>query len=101
MPDGLLKKSGLSTSTAWENYGENIETLFGANTVHDTVEIYYQNVCQETRDTGDDAANSENEAVEDRSLEPQDTTGDGTASSNEATKTISLYKNDQNVLLSS
>lgn len=43
-PDSLLKLSGLSTGTAWDNYDENTETLSGSDTLHDTVGICYQNV---------------------------------------------------------
>lgn len=52
-PDGILTSPGLSTATAWDNYDENSETLSGANTLHDTVGICYQNVC----DTFDASAN--------------------------------------------
>ena len=44
LPDGLLKKAGLATSLAWDNYDENTETLSGSGTLHDTVGICYQNV---------------------------------------------------------
>ena len=43
-PDGIVKQAGLCTGTAWDNYDENTETLSGANTLHDTVGICYQNV---------------------------------------------------------
>lgn len=41
-PDGLLTESELLTSLAWDNFDENIETLSGAGTFHDTVGICYQ-----------------------------------------------------------
>ena len=44
IPDGLTKSAGLSTSLAWDNYDENTETLSGSGTLHDTVEICYQNI---------------------------------------------------------
>ncbi len=33
-PDGLLRKPGLVTWCAWDNYDENMETLSGAGTLH-------------------------------------------------------------------
>ena len=44
LPDGLLKKAGLGTGLAWDNYDENTETLSGSGTLHDTVSICYQNI---------------------------------------------------------
>lgn len=41
-PDGLLTESELLTSLAWDNFDENIETMSGAGTLHDTVGICYQ-----------------------------------------------------------
>ena len=43
-PDGIVQQPGLVTSLAWDNYDENIETLSGCDTVHDTVGICYQNI---------------------------------------------------------
>ncbi len=34
-PDCLLRKPGLVTGCAWDNYVENMETLSGAGTLHD------------------------------------------------------------------
>ena len=42
-PDGMQRLPGLATGTAWDNYDENTETLSGADTLHDTVGICYQN----------------------------------------------------------
>jgi hypothetical protein len=42
-PHGLLQQSGLATGVAWDNYDENSETLSGADTLHDTVGICFQN----------------------------------------------------------
>ena len=49
-PDGVLHQKGLSTGLAFDNYDENTETLSGANTLHDTVGIEYQDIV----DTADD-----------------------------------------------
>ena len=43
-PDGITPAPGRSIGLAWDNYDENIETLSGANTLHDTVGICYQNI---------------------------------------------------------
>ena len=43
-PEGIQKVSGLCTGLAWDNYDKNTETLSGANTLHDTVGICYQNI---------------------------------------------------------
>ncbi len=34
-PDSLLRKPGRVTGCAWDNYVENMETSFGASTLHD------------------------------------------------------------------
>ena len=47
IPDGLLIQSGLVTATAWDNYDENVETLSGRGSLHDTFGICYQNIPQE------------------------------------------------------
>ena len=47
-PDGMNKVPGLCMGLAWDNYDENIETLSGANTLHDTVGICYQNIDPES-----------------------------------------------------
>ncbi len=42
-PDGFHRFPGLGTALAWDNYDENLETLSGSGTLHDTVGICYQN----------------------------------------------------------
>ena len=49
-PDGILQKSSLVTSVAWDNYDENSETLSGAGTLHDTVGICFQNIVDDDND---------------------------------------------------
>ena len=45
-PDGLSMNPGLATALAWDNFDENIETMSGDGTVHDTVGICYQNIVE-------------------------------------------------------
>lgn len=52
-PDGLQQVQGLATAFAFDNYDENCETLSGANTLHDTVGIVYQNI-EPQRDAGEE-----------------------------------------------
>ena len=47
-PDGIIKKPGLCTSLAYDNYDEQTETLSGHGTLHDTVGICYQNEQEDT-----------------------------------------------------
>ena len=47
-PEGIERVSGRCMGLAWDNYDENIETLSGANTLHDTVGICYQNIAPES-----------------------------------------------------
>jgi hypothetical protein len=47
-PEGIHNVSGLCIGLVWDNYDENTETLSGANTLHDTVGICYQNIPQVT-----------------------------------------------------
>ena len=41
-PHALEQMPGLATALAWNNYDENIETLSGSGSLHDTVGICYQ-----------------------------------------------------------
>ena len=50
-PAGITQKNGLSTGLYWTNYEETPETILGANTLHDTVGICYQNVVVSDNDT--------------------------------------------------
>ena len=43
-PDDLLQQPGLEMGIAWDNYDENVETLSGSGTIHDTVGLRYQNI---------------------------------------------------------
>ena len=43
-PEGIVMVPGCSLGLAWDNYDDITETLSGANTLHDTVGICYQNV---------------------------------------------------------
>ena len=46
LPDGMVPQPNLSTCLAWDNYDENVETLSGKGTLHDTVGICYQNISE-------------------------------------------------------
>ena len=46
VPKGILRRSGLCTGTAWDNFDVNIETLSGLGTIHHTYSICYQNECR-------------------------------------------------------
>ena len=46
-PEGIEQVPGRSLGLAWDNYDEITETLSGANTLHDTVGICYQNISTE------------------------------------------------------
>ena len=37
------RRKGLATGLSWDNFDENLETLSGSGTLHDTVGICYQN----------------------------------------------------------
>ena len=43
-PKEIMKESNLCTGTAWDNFDINLETLSGANTIHHTYGICYQNI---------------------------------------------------------
>ena len=43
-PKEIKKQANLCTGTAWDNFDVNLETLSGANTIHHTYGICYQNV---------------------------------------------------------
>ena len=53
-PEGITKLPGLCMGITWNNYDENTETLSGANTIHDTVGIWYQNVPSDSICSTDD-----------------------------------------------
>ena len=44
LPSHIQISPNLSTGLAWDNFDINIETLSGANTIHHTYGIYYQNI---------------------------------------------------------
>ena len=44
---GLVQQPGLGMGLAWDIYDENIETLSGSGTPHDTNGICYQNTAGE------------------------------------------------------
>ncbi len=54
-PNGLLRKPGLVTGCAWDNYDENMENISGAGTLHDIFGVCYQNFFKEVpvADTSD------------------------------------------------
>ena len=61
MPDGIALQAGLAPGLAFINYNENTAMLSGANTLHDTGGITYQNVLRtevsdelRTEDVSDD-----------------------------------------------
>ena len=43
VPDGISKKKGKATGTAWDNLDINMETINGLGTIHHTYGIIYQN----------------------------------------------------------
>ena len=45
LPSHIKKEKHLVTGLSWDNFDINIEILFGANTIHHTYGIYYQNIC--------------------------------------------------------
>ncbi len=57
-PDGLLRKPGLVTGCAWDNYEVNMENLYGAGTLHDIFGVCYQNFFKEVpvADTSDESS---------------------------------------------
>ena len=44
VPDGISKKKGRCTGTAWDNLDINMETINGLGTMHHTYGIIYQNI---------------------------------------------------------
>ena len=74
-PDGVILRPGLSTGMAFDNYDENMETLSGANTLHDTVGIVYQNMVaelfdqEEREDTPKESKHSRGERQKKHSLD--------------------------------
>ncbi len=57
-PDGLLRKLGLVTGCAWDNYDENIKPLSRAGIMHDTFGICYENFPKKVpvADTSDESS---------------------------------------------
>ena len=51
-PKGLVQQPGLGMGLAWAIYDENIETLSGSGTLHDTNGICHQNISGETVQEG-------------------------------------------------
>ena len=48
VPDSITTKPNLCTDLAWDNFDINLETLSGANSIHHTYRICYQNVDEES-----------------------------------------------------
>ena len=46
-PHGMQLSSSLSTGLAFDNFDRYIETLGGKDTLHDTVGIAYQDICEQ------------------------------------------------------
>ena len=44
VPDQIIKTPELYTTLAWDKFDVNLETLSGADSVHHTYGIYYQNI---------------------------------------------------------
>ena len=46
VPEGVIKRPGLCTGVAFDNFDVNIETLNGLGTIHHTYGIIYQNITE-------------------------------------------------------
>ena len=58
VPDGIHKRSGKCTGSAFDNFDVNVETLNGLGTVHHTYGIVYQNIFSNVDDTTEDVSSS-------------------------------------------
>ena len=57
-PHGMQLLSSLSTELAFDNFDRYIETLSGKDTLHDTVGIAYQDICEQPAARIDECRNS-------------------------------------------